>query len=212
MCFYFSGTNRKGDGSLFCGLRRKTVFIVCLFAVLFAAGVALATVGKFSKITSSATFSTSTTAAAALGSDGSSAAALSGTSALPSSLTAVLSVDFKESGLGNVGDSDVVTASAATITTTYFCVNNGQNQPKASNKISIPGPPASGSGTFPVRNGSVTGTVTLSASPADPGTFACPNGQTEFVFMTFANITLNDQTSGGSGVAPDATTNTVAVG
>jgi hypothetical protein len=204
--------NRKGDGSLFCGWRRKTVLIVCLFAVLFAAGVALATVGKFSKITSSATFSTSTTAAAT-SSGASSAAALSGEAAIPTSLTAVLTVNFTESGLGNVGDSDVVTATANTITTTYFCVNGGGNNPKAGNKISIPGPPASGSGTFPVdHNGKITGQVTLNASPADPGTFACPTGQTEFVFMTFANITLHDDTTGGSGVAPDATTNTVAVG
>jgi hypothetical protein len=201
---------------LFCGLRlrRKAVFVVCLFAVLFAAGVALATVGKFSRVTSSATFSTSTTAAAALSSSGpSTAAALSGAATIPTSLSAVLTVNFTESGLGNVGDSDVVTATANTITTTYFCVNNGSNQPKASNKTTIPGPPASGSGTFLVdHNGKITGQVALSASPADPGTFACPSGQTEFVFMTFANITLHDDTTGGNGVAPDATTNTVALG
>src|SRR5205809_786402 len=143
-CAFLERNDRKGDGSLFCGLRRKTVLIVCLFAVLFAAGVALASVGKFSRITSSATFSTSTTAAAT-SSGAASAAALSGATATSTTLSAVLTVNFTESGLGNVGDSDVVTATATTINTTYFCVNGGGNNPKASNKITIPGPPASAS-------------------------------------------------------------------
>jgi hypothetical protein len=212
-CAFLERNDRKGDGSLFCGLRRKTVLIVCLFAVLLAAGVALASVGKFSRVTSSATFSTSTTAAAT-SSGASSAAALSGATATSTTLSAVLTVNFTESGLGNVGDSDVVTATASSITTTYFCVNGGGNNPKASNKTTIPGPPASGSGTFQVtQNGKITGQVTLSASPADlPGTFACPSGQTTSVFMTFAGITLHDETTGGNGVAPDATTNTVSLG
>jgi hypothetical protein len=202
---------------MFCGLRlrRQTVLIVCLFAALFAAGVALATVGKFSGVTSSATLSTSTTAAAAaLTSSGpASAAALSGTTTDPTTLTATLTVNFTESGLGNVGETDHITATVDALSTTYFCINRGSNQPKASNKATFIGPVLTSGGDFPVdHNGKITGTLSLDAHPADPGTFACPSGQTESVFMTFSGIHLLDSTIGSTGTAPDATTNTVALG
>ena len=201
---------------MFCGLRlrRQTVLVICLFAALFAAGVALATVGKFSRVTSSATLTSTTTPAAALTSSGAaSGATLSGTTTDPTTLIATLSVNFTESGLGNVGDTDTVTATVHSVSTTYFCLNGGSNQPKASNKETLIGPAFTSGDVFTVDpHGKITGTLNLDAHPADPGTFACPSGQTEYVFMTFAQITLEDMTIHSTGIAPDATTNPVRLG
>jgi hypothetical protein len=184
--------------------RAALLFAGTLLAVVVASA-AWATVGKFSGITSSATLTSSPSGAASLASTTS--------TTLPTSLTATLTVNFTETGLGNVGDSDFITATAHTISTTYFCLNRGSKNPQASNKTTIIGPSAEAGEPFQVQhNGKITGSLTLTVAPADPGTFSCPSGQTTNVFMTFANITLKDDTTGGTGTAPDATTNTVALG
>jgi hypothetical protein len=112
-----------------------------------------------------------------------------------SSSTGALEVNFKLSGLGNTVTSvDIsLTASASA---TYQCFNNGGKHPKAGNKETVNGPLA-GSGSFPVRNGSVTGTI--SAGPLDPGSFACPSGQTLFLeAVSYSAITVSTAEGGGA--------------
>jgi hypothetical protein len=88
-----------------------------------------------------------------------------------------LSVDFKLTGLGT-GVSTVSIQLNAGASATYQCFNNGGNHPKAGNKTTVQGPIAQ-AGTFPVRNGQVTNTIT--AGPLGPGSFSCPSGQTMFL-------------------------------
>jgi hypothetical protein len=94
-----------------------------------------------------------------------------------SSSTGALSVDFKLTGLGT-GVSTVSIQLNASASATYQCFNNGGNHPKAGNKTTVAGPIAQG-GTFPVRNGQVTNTIT--AGPLSPGSFSCPSGQTRYL-------------------------------
>src|SRR5438552_14794514 len=81
---------------------------------------------------------------------------------------------FKEAGLGNTVTTERVTCSADA-TAVYECINGGSNHPKAANKETVNGP-VSSPGTFPVRNGSVTGSITV--GPPSAGSFSCPSGQT----------------------------------
>ena len=103
-----------------------------------------------------------------------------------------LSVSFKESGLGNSGFASVDIAVNANATATYQCFNGGGNHPQAANKETVSGP-VTGGGQFPVRNGSTTGTITVSLP--GPGSFSCPSGQ-KLVLQsgTFSNITISDLT------------------
>jgi hypothetical protein len=80
---------------------------------------------------------------------------------------------FKEAGLGTTASTEAVTC-AADASATYACLNGGGNHPKAANKETVAGP-VSGGGSFPVRNGSTTGSITV--GPPGPGGFGCPNGQ-----------------------------------
>src|SRR5215203_135753 len=85
-----------------------------------------------------------------------------------------LVVTFKEAGLGNALESANYTLNA-TGTATYACVNRGEKHPQAANKESFE-QQLTDEGTFPVRNGSVTGS--LSVGPV-PSTLDCPGGQRE---------------------------------
>jgi hypothetical protein len=91
---------------------------------------------------------------------------------------------FKEAGLGTTVSTEAVTCSANG-SAVYACINGGNNHPKASNKETVNGP-LTGGGTFPVRNGSVTGSITL--GPIGPGSFTCPNGQT----LALASVSYTD--------------------
>jgi len=94
---------------------------------------------------------------------------------------------FKEAGLGNTATTERVTCSADA-SAVWFCLNRGSNHPQAANKETVSGPLVSG-GNFPVRNGSVTGSLSL--GPLGPGGFACPNGQQLVLSsVSYSNITL----------------------
>lgn len=98
-----------------------------------------------------------------------------------------LACSFKEAGLGTTVSTENVSCSADG-SATYACINGGSNHPKASNKETVNGP-LTGGGTFPVRNGSVTGSITL--GPIGPGGFTCPNGQSlVLASVSYTNIVL----------------------
>jgi hypothetical protein len=97
---------------------------------------------------------------------------------------------FKEAGLGNTLTTANVSCSADA-TAVYQCFNNGGNHPKAGNKETVGGP-VSNSGTFPVRNGQTTGSLTV--DPPGPGDFTCPSGQTLYLqSVSYTNIVLSGE-------------------
>jgi hypothetical protein len=97
---------------------------------------------------------------------------------------------FKEAGLGNTETVADISCSADA-TAVYQCFNNGGNHPKAGNKETVGGP-VSNDGQFPIRNGSASGSITV--SPPGPGDFSCPNGQTLFLQeVTYTNIVLSGE-------------------
>jgi hypothetical protein len=99
--------------------------------------------------------------------------------------TGALSVAFDERGLGNLDVDYLLTADA---TASYACINGGSNHPQAANKETVNGP-VSGGGTFPVRNGQTTGSITV--APPSAGDFSCPNGQRlVLASVCYANVTL----------------------
>ena len=96
-----------------------------------------------------------------------------------------LTVKFKAAGLGNVPTADFTLTGDATVFSR--CYTKSGNKPQAANKQETSS--VSTTGSFPVRNGQTTGTLTLTA-PAP--TLECPRGQrvvTESV--TFSNVTLS---------------------
>jgi len=96
---------------------------------------------------------------------------------------------FKEAGLGQVPTADVTCSASATVV--YQCFNNGGNHPKAGNKETIHAN-VSGGGTFPVRNGQTTGSITV--APPGPGSFSCPSGQTLFLqSVEYDNVVISGQ-------------------
>jgi hypothetical protein len=97
---------------------------------------------------------------------------------------------FKEAGLGTTATSADISCSADA-TATYQCWNKGGNHPQAGNKETVGGP-VSGGGTFPIRNGSATGSITV--SPPGPGSFSCPGGQALFLEdVSYTNIVLSGE-------------------
>jgi len=97
--------------------------------------------------------------------------------------------NFKEAGLGNTVSTEAITLSA-TATATYACINGGGNHPKASNKQSVTGQ-VSNTGSFPVRNGQTTGSLSVGPPPAGPFTPPCSPPQTvALVFVSYTNVSL----------------------
>lgn len=96
---------------------------------------------------------------------------------------------FKEAGLGN----DAATAGivlSADATAVYQCFNGGGKHPQAGNKETVSGP-VSNSGSFDVRHGSTSGSLSVSAP--GPGSFSCPNGQTlHLISVSYTNVALDD--------------------
>ncbi len=120
--------------------------------------------------------------------------------------TGALDVSFKEVGLGNTATTEQVTLTVDTATATYQCFNNGGNHPQAGNKETVSSSLTT-TGTFPVRNGQTTGTI--SAGPPSQGDFACPNGQTLYLTsVTYAGITV----TGSAGDFRDATPDPISSG
>jgi hypothetical protein len=101
---------------------------------------------------------------------------------------------FKEAGLGNVPTADITCSASATVV--YQCFNNGGNHPKAANKETVHAD-VSGGGTFPVRNGQTTGSITV--APPGPGSFGCPGGQTLFLqSVEYDNVVISGQGASAS--------------
>lgn len=97
---------------------------------------------------------------------------------------------FKEAGLGNTLTVANISCSADA-TAVYQCFNNGGKHPQAGNKETVGGPVSNGGG-FPVRNGSTSGSITV--SPPGPGDFSCPGGQTLFLqSVSYTNIVLSGE-------------------
>jgi hypothetical protein len=118
-----------------------------------------------------------------------------------SSSTGALSVDFKEAGLGTTVTTEQVTLKVATAAADYQCFNNGGNHPKAGNKEHVE-MSLTTSGTFPVRNGQTTGTI--SAGPPSQGAFTCPSGQSLFLqSVTYSGITVTGAAGDSLGATPD---------
>jgi hypothetical protein len=109
--------------------------------------------------------------------------------------TGNLQCTFKEAGLGNTaGTADITCSASATVV--YQCWNNGGKHPKAGNKETVQAD-VSGSGTFPIRNGSTSGT--LAVSPPGPGSFACPSGQTLYLqSVEYDNIVISGEGASAS--------------
>jgi hypothetical protein len=112
-----------------------------------------------------------------------------------------LSVSFRIAGLGG-GASDTITAST-TATSTWGCLNGGNQCPNAQNKFTT-SQQISGQLTVTAgHNGSASGTITL--SPQRPANF-CPNGQQMvLISVTYGDVTLTNSatsdtctTDGGS--------------
>ncbi|HZD80222.1 MAG TPA: hypothetical protein VE646_09310, partial [Actinomycetota bacterium] len=75
------------------------------------------------------------------------------------------------------------------------------NHPKAGNKETV-STSLTESGTFPVRNGQTTGTI--SAGPPGPGDFSCPPGQTLYLMsVTYSGITVTGSAGDYLGATPD---------
>jgi hypothetical protein len=96
--------------------------------------------------------------------------------------------NFKEAGLGKTATTEAITLSA-TGTATYACINGGGNHPSATNKETVTGA-VSNTGSFPVRNGSTTGTISV-GPPPPTASFSCPSGQTLILgFVSYTNVML----------------------
>ena len=94
---------------------------------------------------------------------------------------------FKEAGLGTTVSTETITLSADA-SATYACINGGGNHHKAANKETVT-TPVSNSGSFPVRNGQTTGSI--SVGPPGPGSFSCPSGQKLVLsFVSYTNVKL----------------------
>jgi len=101
-----------------------------------------------------------------------------------------LTCTFKEAGLGTTVATANVTCTASA-TAVFECVNGGNNHPQAANKETV-NTVVNNSGTFPVRNGSVTGTITVAAPGA--GNFTCPGGQRLVLkSVTYSGITVSGE-------------------
>ena len=104
-----------------------------------------------------------------------------------------LAVNFKIAGLGD--NVTITVTTTANATALYACQNKGGNFPSDPKKQQVSGP-VSASGDFTSgKNGSITGSLTLSP-PAS--TLDCPGGQREVL----ANVSYtNVQVSGGGDTA-----------
>src|SRR6266516_2843676 len=117
-----------------------------------------------------------------------------------SNTTGTLTTSFKEVGLGT-GTTSVTITLSADASAVYQCFNNGGNHPKAGNKETVSAALQT-SGTFPVRNGQTTGS--LSVGPPGPGDFSCPSGQTLFLqSVTYSNTVVSDAAGNSLGATPD---------
>src|SRR5438876_8997975 len=103
-----------------------------------------------------------------------------------------LSVSFRIAGLG-AGASDTITATT-TATSTWGCLNGGQQCPNAANKFTSSDPISASLDVKAGHNGSASGNITL--SPTQPANF-CPHGQKMvLISVTYTDVTLTNSDSG----------------
>jgi hypothetical protein len=118
-----------------------------------------------------------------------------------SSSTGALNTSFKDAGLGTGVTSIKITLTVDKATAVYQCFNNGGNHPKAGNKETV-SESLTTTGTFPVRNGQTTGTI--SAGPPSQGDFTCPSGQSLFLqSVTYSGTNVADATGNTFHATPD---------
>jgi hypothetical protein len=124
-----------------------------------------------------------------------------------------LVITFKEAGLGNI-DESVPISVTGDATATYQWYNHGGNKPQ--------GQPFSAHETidvtqsFPVRNGQVTGTITISPPPAPADFFTHPHADnwvakftvsyTNIVLTSFQGTTVTATTAGDFNLDQSQTT------
>jgi outer membrane usher protein FimD/PapC len=102
-----------------------------------------------------------------------------------------LVVSWKEAGLGDNLNIDYV--ASATATRVDSCVTGGGQIPNDAKKTTTQAPVTSG-GTFSVKNGSVTGSLTV-MPPAT--TLSCPPGQTAtLISLSYTDVRITDTTNG----------------
>jgi hypothetical protein len=102
-----------------------------------------------------------------------------------------LVVSWKEAGLGD--NLNINYVASATATRVDSCVTGGGQIPNDAKKTTTQSPVTSG-GTFSVKNGSVTGSLTVSP-PAT--TLSCPPGQTAtLISLVYTNVSITDATNG----------------
>ena len=110
--------------------------------------------------------------------------------------TSDLSVKFKETGLGNLGFSNVDITVTANASVTCQCVNKGGQCPQAANKSTVSAP-VTGGGSFPVRNGNTSGTISVSPPACTQPKPSCTPQQTlEVEDVSYTNIQIADLTIG----------------
>jgi hypothetical protein len=112
-----------------------------------------------------------------------------GTASITSS-GAYLVSNFKEAGLGNTVSTEAITLQVNSATAVYACVNGGGNHPKASNKQSVT-TPLTQTQSFPVRNGSTTGSISVGPPPPGPFQPPCSPPQTVvLVSVSYSGVEL----------------------
>lgn len=117
------------------------------------------------------------------------------------SSTGALNTSFKDAGLGTGVSSIEITLTVDNATAVYQCWNKGGNHPKAGNKETV-SMSLSTTGTFPVRHGQTT--ATISAGPPSQGDFTCPNGQSLFLqSVTYSGTYVSDATGNTFHATPD---------
>ena len=156
-------------------MQRRMLFIFVLPAMLLA----MLVMGASAALASSPHFI----------SEGTASIITTGTSTSTPPLGAYQVKDFKEAGLGNTVSTEAITLSA-TATATYACVNGGDKHPKASNKQSVT-TPVSNTGSFAVRTGQTTGTLSVGPPPAGPFMPPCsPPMTVVLAFVSYTNAML----------------------
>jgi hypothetical protein len=100
-----------------------------------------------------------------------------------------LVIDFKEAGLGNIDEGVPITVTGQA-STTYQWFNHGGNKPQgvpfsSSTEINV-------TQTFPVRNGEVTGTITITPPPPPAAFLTQPHAANWVATLTvsYSNIAL----------------------
>jgi hypothetical protein len=106
-----------------------------------------------------------------------------------------LVISLKEAGLGANVNVDYL--ASATENATWACLNGGGKNPTAANKRVISTPISQPATLSSGKNGSVTGTITIKASPQPaPEEFSCPSGQTlALAAIAYADVKLVDKTN-----------------